>query len=70
MFDIAVNLADSQLHDKADQVLRCSPLSAGVEQCLLIGTDIDESQWLADRAEAWRTPFTAGIHPHYVSASA
>ena len=68
MFDIAVNLADSQLRDQADQVLR-DALDAGVEHCLLVGTDIDESQWLGDRAEAWRTPFTAGIHPHYVSAA-
>ena len=66
MFDIAVNLADSQLRDQADQVLQ-DAREAGVEQCLLIGTDIEESQWLADRAEAWSMPFTAGIHPHYVA---
>lgn len=68
MFDIAVNLADSQLRDQADQVLQDAH-EAGVEQCLLIGTDIEESQWLADRAEAWSMPFTAGIHPHYVAAA-
>jgi TatD DNase family protein len=66
MFDIAVNLADSQLRYQADQVLQ-DARDAGVEHCLLIGTDIEESQWLADRAEAWSLPFTAGIHPHYVA---
>ena len=68
MFDIAVNLADSQLRDQADQVLQDAS-KAGVEQCLLIGTDIEESEWLAERAEAWRAPFTAGIHPHYVATA-
>lgn len=68
MFDIAVNLADAQLRDQADQVLT-DALEAGVEQCLLIGTDLNESHWLADRAEAWNTPFTAGIHPHYVATA-
>ena len=68
MFDIAVNLADAQLRDQADQVLQ-DAREAGVEQCLLIGTDIEESQWLADRAEAWCMPFTAGIHPHYVATA-
>lgn len=68
MFDIAVNLADSQLRDQADQVLQ-DAREAGVQRCLLIGTDIEESHWLADRTEAWSMPFTAGIHPHYVAAA-
>ena len=42
MFDIAVNLADSQLRDQADQVLQ-DAREVGVEHCLLIGTDIEES---------------------------
>ena len=43
MFDIAVNLADAQLRDQADQVLQ-DAREAGIEHCLLIGTDIEESQ--------------------------
>ena len=65
MFDIAVNLADEKLRTDAEGVLTRA-CDAGVDHCLLVGTDIQESQWLAERASAWQQPFTAGIHPHYV----
>lgn len=68
MFDIAVNLADSKLRDDAEGVLARAQ-DAGVKHCLLVGTDIEESEWLAGQADRFNQPFTAGIHPHYVGES-
>lgn len=65
VFDIAVNLADEKLRTDAAGVLTRAR-DAGVDHCLLVGTDIQESRWLAERAPALQQPFTAGIHPHYV----
>lgn len=64
MFDIAVNLADAQLRPDADGVLERAQ-SAGVNACLLIGCDLEESQWLAQNYERFGQPWTAGIHPHH-----
>ncbi|MGB0965145.1 MAG: TatD family hydrolase [Litorivicinus sp.] len=64
MFDIAVNLADDQLRNDTDGVLKRAQ-QAGVNQCLLVGTDIEESHWLAQQFDQLQQPWTAGIHPHY-----
>ncbi len=66
VFDIAVNIADSQLREDAPGVLQRAQEN-GVQQCLLVGCDLDESTWLAKQHGLLNQPWTAGVHPHYVS---
>lgn len=69
MIDIGVNLTNSQFDPDRHEVLARAK-AAGVSALILTGTDVAESQAVADYA-ATQPDFcyaTAGIHPHYASS--
>ncbi|KPV98081.1 Tat-linked quality control protein TatD [Pseudoalteromonas sp. P1-9] len=62
-FDIGVNLSSEQFaKDRADVV--CRAQSAGVENILLIGSNIDDSRQAIALAHTFNLTASAGIHPH------
>ncbi|WP_026970567.1 TatD family hydrolase [Aliagarivorans marinus] len=65
MFDIAVNLTSSQFDKDRQQVVEDAQ-AAGLSGMLLLGSDIDESQQVAELATQWPgfCFATAGVHPH------
>lgn len=69
MIDIGVNLTNSQLINKAQEVLNRAR-SVGVEHCVITGTDIDSSRQAIQLIEELGSEFhpmlscTAGVHPH------
>ena len=73
LIDIGVNLGGSAFADDIDASLQRA-LDAGVYQCVLISSDVNESESLieliADKSEAFPNMLhsTAGIHPHHASS--
>ena len=69
MIDIGVNLAHSQLIQDVEGILERAK-NAGINHCVITGTDLDSSRKASQLAEDWqdRFPtmlsFTAGVHPH------
>ena len=69
MIDIGVNLTNSQLLSSAEAVLKRA-YEAGIQHCVITGTDIDSSQQAIQLAVEFDEAFpgmlscTVGIHPH------
>ncbi|MCL4165521.1 UNVERIFIED_CONTAM: hypothetical protein GTU68_037061, partial [Idotea baltica] len=69
MIDIGVNLTNSQLLSKAQEVLDRAR-TAGVQHCVITGTDLESSQQAVKLCEELESDFpgmlscTAGVHPH------
>ena len=62
-FDIGVNLSSEQFaKDRADVI--CRAQSAGIENMLLIGSNIDDSRQAIALAHTFNLTASAGIHPH------
>nr|WP_086939259.1 TatD family hydrolase [Thaumasiovibrio occultus] len=65
MIDVGINLTNSRFEkDRAEVVARA--IEAGVEQLVVIGTDVDESRHAAQLCSLWPEicVSTAGVHPH------
>lgn len=68
MIDIGINLINKQFKHKEEKVLK-SAKEAGVEQIILTGTKLSNSQkslQLAKKHPAYLTT-TIGVHPHYAN---
>ena len=69
MIDIGVNLTHSQLIHHVEDILNRAR-HAGVEHCIITGTDIDSSREAQQLIAEWEDQFpnmlscTAGVHPH------
>lgn len=62
--DICLNLSNSQFKSDIDEVLDRAK-AAMVSRLLVVGTDLESSQFCADWAERYEQLFaTAGVHPH------
>lgn len=65
-FDVGVNLNSSQFNADREAVVQRAR-QHGVEQQLLIASDLDESRAVAALAEQFSLYATAGVHPHQAS---
>ena len=67
LFDIGVNLTSACFHDKESTVIS-SACESGVNQLILIGSDIPDSKAALKLASKFENCYsTAGIHPHQAS---
>lgn len=66
MIDIGVNLTSARFDKDREQVVEAA-ISSGVNQLLITGTTVEESQQALALAQANPTHLacTAGVHPHY-----
>jgi len=69
MIDIGINLTHAQLAQDIEGILDRA-VNAGINHCIITGTDLDSSRKAQQLTEDWqdRFPnmlsFTAGVHPH------
>ncbi|MGS2723372.1 TatD family hydrolase [Porticoccus sp. GXU_MW_L64] len=72
LIDIGLNLASKAFANDRDDILQRA-LEAGVQHCVLTGTDMESNEIVAQLCEYYAEQFpnmlycTAGVHPHHAS---
>ena len=68
LIDAGLNLTSSQYENDRDLIMARAK-EAGVESCLIIGGDEDDSRHALTLAKQYKVFATAGVHPHYAKTA-
>lgn len=68
LIDAGLNLTSSQYDNDRDLIMARAK-EAGVESCLIIGGDEDDSRHALTLAKQYTVFATAGVHPHYAKTA-